>query len=123
VPTYNELVVVAREGDLDAETGGAKVRRFMRALTRGMNALRKDPNAGIDPLMAANKDLDRRLQEASVRATMPVFFPADRAQPFGFMNPAEWAAYGDWMARSRLLRTPPDAGAALTNEFLPGQGP
>ena len=123
VPTYNELVVVAREGDLDAETGGAKVRRFMRALTQGMNALRKDPNAGIDPLMSANKDLDRRLQTASVKATMPVFFPTDRAQPFGFMNPAEWAAYGDWMARSRLLRTPPDAGNALTNEFLPGQGP
>jgi putative hydroxymethylpyrimidine transport system substrate-binding protein len=123
VPTYNELVVVARERDLDAETGGARVRRFMRALTQGMNALRKDPDAGIDPLLRANKDLDRRLQEASVKATMPVFFPTDRAQPFGFMNPAEWAAYGDWMARNRLLRTPPDAGSALTNEFLPGQGP
>jgi putative hydroxymethylpyrimidine transport system substrate-binding protein len=123
VPTYNELVIVARESDLDAETGGAKVRRFMRALTQGMGALRKDPNSGIDPLMRANRDLDRRLQEASVKATMPVFFPADRAQPFGFMNPAEWAAYGDWMARNRLLRTAPDAGSALTNEFLPGQGP
>jgi putative hydroxymethylpyrimidine transport system substrate-binding protein len=123
VPTYNELVIVARESDLDAETGGAKVRRFMRALTQGMGALRKDPNSGIDPLMRANRDLDRRLQEASVKATMPVFFPADRAQPFGFMNPAEWAAYGDWMARNRLLRTTPDAGRALTNEFLPGQGP
>jgi putative hydroxymethylpyrimidine transport system substrate-binding protein len=54
VPTYNELVVVARQSDLNAETGGAKVRRFMRALTQGMNALRKDPSTGIDPLMAAN---------------------------------------------------------------------
>jgi putative hydroxymethylpyrimidine transport system substrate-binding protein len=123
VPTYNELVIVARESDLNAETGGAKVRRFMRALTQGMNALRKNPDSGIDPLMRANRDLDRRLQEASVKATMPVFFPASRAQPFGFMNPTEWAAYGDWMARNRLLRTPPDAGRALTNEFLPGQGP
>jgi putative hydroxymethylpyrimidine transport system substrate-binding protein len=123
VPTYNELVIVARESDLDAETGGAKVRRFMRALTQGMNALRKNPDSGIDPLMRANRDLDRRLQEASVKATMPVFFPAARAQPFGFMNPTEWAAYGDWMARNRLLRTPPDAARALTNEFLPGQGP
>jgi putative hydroxymethylpyrimidine transport system substrate-binding protein len=123
VPTYNELVIVARESDLNAETGGAKVRRFMRALTQGMNALRKNPDSGIDPLMRANRDLDRRLQEASVKATMPVFFPADRAQPFGFMNPAEWDAYGTWMARNRLLRTSPDAGRALTNEFLPGQGP
>jgi putative hydroxymethylpyrimidine transport system substrate-binding protein len=122
VPTYNELVIVARQSDLDAKAGGAKVRRFMRALAEGMKALRKDPNTGIAPLLRANKDLDRRLQEASVKATMPVFFPADTSKPFGTMNPAEWAAYGDWMARNRLLRNPPDAGAALTNEFLPGQG-
>jgi putative hydroxymethylpyrimidine transport system substrate-binding protein len=123
VPNYNELVVVARQSDLDAETGGAKVRRFMRALTQGMNALRKDPSSGIDPLLRANRDLDRRLQEASVKATMPVFFPAGRSEPFGFMDPAQWSAYGDWMARNRLLRKAPDAGRALTNEFLPGQGP
>jgi putative hydroxymethylpyrimidine transport system substrate-binding protein len=122
VPTYNELVIVARQSDLDAKDGGAKVRRFMRALAEGMKALRKDPNTGIDPLLRANKDLDRRLQEASVKATMPVFFPADTSKPFGTMDPAEWAAYGDWMARNRLLRKPPDAGAALTNEFLPGEG-
>jgi putative hydroxymethylpyrimidine transport system substrate-binding protein len=121
VPTYDELVIVARQRDLETE-GGAKVRRFMRALAQGMKALKRDPNTGIDPLMRANRDLDRRLQEASVRATMPVFFPTDTSKPFGFMNPAEWAAYGDWMARNRLLRTPPDAGRALTNEFLPGEG-
>jgi putative hydroxymethylpyrimidine transport system substrate-binding protein len=122
VPTYNELVIVARQSDLDAKSGGAKVRRFMHALAEGMKALRKDPTTGIEPLLRANRDLDRRLQEASVRATMPVFFPADTSKPFGTMDPAEWAAYGDWMTRNRLLRNPPDAAAALTNEFLPGQG-
>jgi putative hydroxymethylpyrimidine transport system substrate-binding protein len=121
VPTYDELVIVARQRDLEDE-GGAKVRRFMRALAQGMKALKRDPETGIDPLLRANRDLDRRLQEASVRATMPVFFPADTSKPFGFMNPAEWATYGDWMARNRLLRKPPDAARALTNEFLPGEG-
>jgi putative hydroxymethylpyrimidine transport system substrate-binding protein len=121
VPTYNELVIVARRDDLDTE-GGAKVRRFLRALAQGMKALKQDPATGIDPLLRANRDLDRKLQEASVKATMPVFFPADTAKPFGWMAPAEWAAYGDWMARNRLLRTPPDAARAMTDEFLPGQG-
>jgi putative hydroxymethylpyrimidine transport system substrate-binding protein len=121
VPTYNELVIVARRDDLDTE-GGAKVRRFLRALAQGMKALRQDPATGIDPLLRANRDLDRKLQEASVKATMPVFFPADTSKPFGFMAPGEWAAYGDWMARNRLLRNPPDAARALTDEFLPGQG-
>jgi putative hydroxymethylpyrimidine transport system substrate-binding protein len=122
VPTYDELVIVARESDLNAKTGGAKVRRFMRALGQGMKALKANPNAGIDPLVRADPDLDRRQVAASVRATMPVFFPTDASKPFGWMNPAEWAAYGDWMARNRLVRNPPAAGAALTDEFLPGQG-
>jgi putative hydroxymethylpyrimidine transport system substrate-binding protein len=121
VPTYNELVVVAREDDI-AKEGGARIRRFLRALTQGMRALRGDPDAGITPLLRANRDLDRRLQTASVRATMPVFFPADRTKSFGYMNPSEWAAYGDWMVDNGLLRKPPDAARALTNEFLPGEG-
>jgi putative hydroxymethylpyrimidine transport system substrate-binding protein len=121
VPTYDELVIVARESELNPQ-GGAKVRRFMRALAQGMKALKRDPDTGIAPLLRANRDLDRRLQEASVRATMPVFFPNDTSKPFGYMNPAEWAAYGDWMTANRLLRKPPDAARALTNEFLPGQG-
>jgi putative hydroxymethylpyrimidine transport system substrate-binding protein len=123
VPTYDELVIVARRDELSTTGGGAKVRRFMRALAQGMKSLRQDPNTGITPLLRANRDLDRRLQEASVKATMPVFFPADASKQFGTMNPAEWAAYGDWMARNRLLRKAPDGAAAVTNEFLPGQGP
>jgi putative hydroxymethylpyrimidine transport system substrate-binding protein len=121
VPTYNELVVVAREEDV-RENGGAKVRRFMRALGEGVRALRRDPAAGITPLLRANRDLDRRLQEASVKATLPVFFPADASKPVGYMEQAEWARYADWMARNRLLRTPPGGAPALTNEFLPGEG-
>jgi putative hydroxymethylpyrimidine transport system substrate-binding protein len=120
VPTYNELIIVAREADV--REGGATVRRFMRALAQGMKALRKDPETGIAPLLRANRDLQRPLQEASVKATMPAFFPEDTSKPFGYMNQAEWVAYREWMARNRLLRNPPAAGAALTNEFLPGEG-
>ena len=121
VPTYDELVIVARQDQLD-EKGGAKVRRFLRALAQGMKALKQNPDSGIAPLMRANPGLDRRLQEASVKATMPVFFPADTSKPFGYMDPAEWAAYGNWMAANRLVRSPPAAARALTNEFLPGEG-
>jgi putative hydroxymethylpyrimidine transport system substrate-binding protein len=120
VPTYDELVIVARKQDLGR--GGEKVRRFMRALARGTAALRKDPAAGIDPLLKANRDLDRGLQEASVKATLPVFFPSDSQKPFGWQEPREWAAYGRWMLENKLLQQPPDTGHALTNEFLPGQG-
>ena len=66
VPTYDELVIVARQDALD-EKGGAKVRRFLRALAQGMKALKQNPDSGIAPLMRANPDLDRRLRRPASR--------------------------------------------------------
>lgn len=119
VPTYNELILVARAEDL--REGGAKVRRFLRALGQGHEALRRDPATGVEPLLAANRDLERRLQLASVKATLPVFFPA-KGKPFGYMDPAQWSAYGRWMYDNELLENPPNTTAAVTDEFLPGRG-
>src|SRR5205085_5891503 len=62
VPTYNELVVVARKQDL-AE-GGAKVRRFMRALTPGYEAARDDPAKAVGQPVKANPDLGRKVHRA-----------------------------------------------------------
>jgi hypothetical protein len=56
-----------------------------------------------------------------IRKTLPVFFPA-AGKPFGWMDPTEWARYGHWMHDHELVRNPPNAQRALTNEFLPGQG-
>jgi putative hydroxymethylpyrimidine transport system substrate-binding protein len=120
VPTYDELVIVAREADLG--TGGARVRRFLRALGQGHVALRRDPEAGVRPLLAANRDLDARAQLESVKATLPAFFPP-AGKPFGWMDRVAWARYGRWMYERRLLRRPPAITRALTEEFLPGEGP
>jgi putative hydroxymethylpyrimidine transport system substrate-binding protein len=121
VPNYDELVVVARKSDL-ANHGG-RVRQFMRALAEGYTAARDDPAKAVGQLVAANPDLDRKLQLASVKATLPVFFPAVAGRPFGYQDPHEWEAYGRWMLDNQLLRDSPNAGARpFTNEFLPGQG-
>ena len=119
VPTYDELVIVARERDLRGR--GELVRRFMRALARGHEALRGDLDAGLDPLLAANRDLTRHLQLASLKATLPAFFPSG-ARPFGYMDPTQWRSYATWMRDNGLVERAPDAGRALTNEFLPGEG-
>ena len=72
--------------------------------------------------MKASSGLDRGLQEAVVKATLPVFFPADDEKPWGWQEPQEWDAYGRWMQENGLLKRPPNAARALTNEFLPGEG-
>jgi putative hydroxymethylpyrimidine transport system substrate-binding protein len=120
VPNYNELIFVTRRDFLNQD-GASKVRRFLQATARGHELLRTDPDAGVDALLAADKGLERRLQSAVVKTTTPLFFPAgDR--PFGWQEPAEWDAYGRWMYENKLLERQPDAAAALTNEFLPGEG-
>jgi putative hydroxymethylpyrimidine transport system substrate-binding protein len=121
VPTYNELVFVARRQDFD-EDGSSRLRRFLQATARGHRALEKDPSVGVDALLEADSGLDRGLTAASVKATLPTFFPDGEDQTFGYMDPAEWEAYGKWMEDNGLIKQPPYAIRAQTNEFLPGEG-
>jgi putative hydroxymethylpyrimidine transport system substrate-binding protein len=121
VPTYNELIFVARRSDLDEE-GASRLRRFLQATTRGHETLERRPEVGIEGLLEADGGLDRGLQEAAVKATLPVFFPEDEERPFGYQDPAEWAAYERWMRDAGLLKRPEGGRAPLTNEFLPGEG-
>ncbi len=57
-----------------------------------------------------------------MKATLPAFFPP-AGKPYGWMEQAEWARYGRWMFDHGLLKRPPAVARALTEEFLPGQGP
>jgi putative hydroxymethylpyrimidine transport system substrate-binding protein len=120
VPSYNELIFVARRSDLGGD-GAARLRRFLQATARGHQLLERRHEVGVDALLEADGGLDRGLQEAVVKATLPVFFPEDDERPFGYMEPAEWAAYEDWMRERGLIKQPPGR-APLTNEFLPGEG-
>jgi putative hydroxymethylpyrimidine transport system substrate-binding protein len=121
VPNYSELVFVARRRDL-GEDFGSKVRRFMQATARGHETLRQDPQVGIDGLLAADDGLDRGLQQAAVKATLPVFFPDDEQRPFGYQDPAEWQRYIDWMLEQGLITRRQSAEQAASNEFLAGEG-
>jgi putative hydroxymethylpyrimidine transport system substrate-binding protein len=121
VPTYDELVIVAREDE--ARHAGQDLRSFMQALTRGEREVRADPAAATSTLLAANPSLERRLQLESIRQTLPAAVPHERGKPFGWQSPAEWARFATWMLRHKLLAH--DPGLTLppfTNEYLPGQG-
>ncbi len=122
VPNYDELVLVVRESTLVNHIDF--VRRFVQALARGYESVRSDPSAGIRSLLAANPSLDGRLQSASVRATLPAFFPsgADKGKPWGWQDPSRWAAYGRWMRANHLISKPEAVDGASTNEVLAGQG-
>jgi putative hydroxymethylpyrimidine transport system substrate-binding protein len=120
VPTYNELIFVVGRHTLDA-AGASRLRRFLQATFAGARLLRSDPSAGVDALLKASPGLDRGLQTAAVKATVPVLFPSQAGKPFGWQDPAAWARYEQWMRANRLLKRPPLSAPPLTNEFLPGQ--
>jgi putative hydroxymethylpyrimidine transport system substrate-binding protein len=98
------------------------VRRFVQALGRGYEAVRRDPQTAVDNLVHASSGLDPKLQLASVTATLPAFFPANPADPWGWQDPKQWAAYGQWMLSHHLISNPNAVLDASTNELLAGQG-
>jgi putative hydroxymethylpyrimidine transport system substrate-binding protein len=122
VPTYDELVLVVRESTLTTHID--LVRRFVQALARGYESVRRDPSAGVHSLLAANSSLNPKLQRASVKATLPAFFPSgsDKGKPWGWLNQAQWAAYGRWMRDNHLISHRTAVDGASTNEVLAGQG-
>jgi putative hydroxymethylpyrimidine transport system substrate-binding protein len=117
VPTYNELVFVANADAL--ERSGPLIRRFMNALRRGEITLRHDPARGVNALVKANRDLDPKLQAASVKATLPYFAPP-AGKPYGWQDPKAWARFGAWMRQNGLIQS--GVAGAATNRFLPGSG-
>jgi putative hydroxymethylpyrimidine transport system substrate-binding protein len=119
VPTYNELVLVANESALERD--GDKIRAFIGAISRGTRDLRQDPEKAIEGLLDANPDLDPELQRASVKVTLPLFFPPE-GKPFGWQDPAQWDEFSAWMKDNQLLENPPDPAASYDNELLPGAG-
>jgi putative hydroxymethylpyrimidine transport system substrate-binding protein len=117
VPPYDELVFVANADALDQN--GPLIRRFIQALARGAIQLKRDPAAGVDALVKANRDLDPNLQAASVKATLP-YFVAPASRPYGWLDPRRWARFSQWMLDHNLIQK--GAAGAFTNRFLPGQG-
>jgi putative hydroxymethylpyrimidine transport system substrate-binding protein len=116
VPSYDELVIVARESDVNDHPD--RIRRFLKALGDGAARVKAQPGRATDALLAANKDLDPQLQRASIQATLPYFLPK-RGQPYGYMDPGEWGLFTGFMQSNGLLSKAPDPQAGFTNALLP----
>jgi putative hydroxymethylpyrimidine transport system substrate-binding protein len=115
VPTYDELVLVARRDRLEEDPQA--IRLFLGALARGTAAAIKSPDATTKALLEANSDLDPKLTRAEVDATLPLLSKR------GEMNPAEWKAFIAWMQENGLISGNPTTAEALTDAYLAGEIP
>jgi len=121
VPTYDELVLVANRGALAADP--EKFRLFIAALQRGTEAAVKQPGAATKAVLEANNDLDPKLTQAEVEATLPLLNARVEGQPFGYMNPREWETFSGWMRDNGLIDSLPEPSELLSNAYLVGEIP
>jgi putative hydroxymethylpyrimidine transport system substrate-binding protein len=121
VPTYDELVFVARRSSLAED--GEKIRLFISALKRGTEAAVESPKAASEAILAANSSLEPKLVEAEVEATLPLLAARTAGKPYGYMDAKEWEAFGAWMRDEELIATLPKATELLTNSYLADEIP
>ena len=117
VPNYDELVIVANS-DQDDD----RIKRFVAALERGVEDLKRDPDKALKGLLDANPDLDPELQREVLKVTLPLFSPP-RGKPYGWQDPGEWNDFAHWMRDNALLDNLIDAEDSFTNQYLPGEVP
>jgi putative hydroxymethylpyrimidine transport system substrate-binding protein len=117
VPPYDELVLVASGKGL--EESPEAIRLFLGALARGTAAAVKSPDATTKALLAANPDLDPALTRAEVEATLPLLSRG------GFMDPAKWNRFTEWMRENGLISKTAAAAPSemLSNAYLAGEIP
>ncbi|MGH2938541.1 MAG: ABC transporter substrate-binding protein [Solirubrobacterales bacterium] len=116
VPTYDELVIVARRSTLEEE--GERIRLFLSSVRRGTEAAVADPKAASEAILAANTDLEPKLAEGQVKATLPLLSARTAGKPYGWMNPEEWEAFAGWMRDEELIGEQPKASELLSNAYL-----
>jgi putative hydroxymethylpyrimidine transport system substrate-binding protein len=116
VPTYDELVLVARKSTVEDHPDA--IRAFIEGLARGTDYARAHPQEAASAVISAGKGLDPMQTRAEVAATLPLLAPP-QGKPYGYLDPNAWAAYAQWMAQHDLIASAPNPGDVLTDELLP----
>ncbi len=116
VPTYDELVLVARKSTVEEHPDA--IRAFIEALARGTDYARGHPQGAASAVISAGKGLNPMQTRAEVATTLPLLAPP-QGKPYGYLDPNAWAAYAQWMAQHDLISSAPSPSDVLTDELLP----
>jgi putative hydroxymethylpyrimidine transport system substrate-binding protein len=116
VPTYDELVLVARKSTV--EDHPEALRAFIEALARGTDYARAHPQEAANAVISAGKGLDPMQTRAEVAATLPLLAPP-QGKPYGYLDANAWRTYAQWMAEHDLISSAPSLSDVVTNELLP----
>lgn len=120
VPPYSGLVLVVPVSE--ARHDGPLLRAFLQSLARGAGALAANPAGAAATLASAAPGSSTAIMRSVLAQMTPLLAEPAGGRPFGYQDPQAWRTFGTWMRAHGLLRHGGDAAAAITDEFLPGQG-
>ena len=123
VPTYDELVLVAKSSAVKEDP--EPIRLFIEALALGTKFAVANPAAATQSILNADKGLDPNLTTKEIAATLPLLYPAQdpkNPQRYGYMDPAQWETFAGFLAASGALDGVPSIDDVLTNDLLPSAG-
>lgn len=105
----------------------AAVSALVRALNRGVQDLLRSPQAGMDALAQVSPGVDRRAEQARLKATLdlemnPALPAAARRLPLGEVDEARLARSIALMAKANQLPRVPAVGEVFTSAYLPPVG-
>jgi putative hydroxymethylpyrimidine transport system substrate-binding protein len=114
-PSYPELVVCASDAFLHAHPDLAQA--LVRTLTRGYNAVIRDPQAGARALESQVQGLDPTLVTAELAKEVPAFTGPEHR--FGVLDVPLLRRWAAWEHRFGIVKSTPDIATTFDTRFAP----
>ncbi|MDR3477097.1 MAG: MetQ/NlpA family ABC transporter substrate-binding protein [Gammaproteobacteria bacterium] len=95
IPTYNELIFVVQKDQAQAD----KFKRFLRAITQGVNYLHQYPNETWQVFAKTHPELNNELNHRAWIGTLPYF-----AHDPGSLNTNEFMNFAHFMQQNGLIK-------------------
>ena len=122
MPTYDELILVARREDLDA-AGASRLRRFLRDRRRRTGCCETNPTAGVDALLKADKGLDRGAAGGGDQGDAAGLLPGRHGAAVGLAGAGRLGQLRALDAREQAAQAAAVRGAAADQRVPAGRGP
>ena len=114
VPDNYELIIVTGEKTLEKKRNAFE--KFWRAMTKGHESVKEDPDAGLQVLLDHENDsfpLDKDVEKESLQVLLPLM--DDEGVPFGYQDEAAWQDVADWLYDSGIIKEKIDPKEAFDN--------
>ncbi len=108
IPDYDELIFIAGAATLAKKKDA--VQGFMRAVARGLDDARNQPEEALQAYFKAVPDVDKAIETAAFERTRPYFAGTQT------IDPKRWQAFADFALAHGLIDRPVDVKTLFSNQ-------